>query len=177
MDFVPLLILMHAIPLCRCICLLKRWQKEPLKWECQVLWHTTSHLKLFWSVSLCVLLFHCRYISNFRISKNTVSIFMYAGTIFAPDIINLVYFPPIAGCREIVTGLREASGSAALWGLHPWWDNDLRASHPGAGRREGVHHERRGICHRESQGARTEVGSRIQEMTATVCLWTTIQRT
>ncbi len=54
-----LLILMHVIPLCRCICLLKRWQKELLKWECQVPWHTASHLKLFWSVLLCVCVCVC----------------------------------------------------------------------------------------------------------------------
>lgn len=51
------LIVMHVIPLCRCICLLKLWQKELLKWECQVLWHTASHLKLFWSVFYSVSLY------------------------------------------------------------------------------------------------------------------------
>ena len=63
MDFencdAPISPLVFVIPLCRCICLLKRWQKELLKWECQVPWHTASHLKLFWSVILCVCVCVC----------------------------------------------------------------------------------------------------------------------
>lgn len=37
---------------CRCICLLKLWQREPSRWECRVPWRTASHLRLFWSVQL-----------------------------------------------------------------------------------------------------------------------------
>ena len=64
-----------------------------------------------------------------------------------------------AGRWETVTRFREASGPAPLRGLHPGRNDHLRASHPGAGRREGVDHERRGICHREGQGAWPKVSS------------------
>lgn len=59
----------------------------------------------------------------------------------------------------------EASGSAAGRGVHPGRNDHLRASHPGAGRPESGHHERRGVRHRESQRARTQVFSKMHEVT------------
>lgn len=73
----------------------------------------------------------------------------------------------VAGSWQIALRLQETSGAAALGGLHPRWNHHLRAPHSGAGRRPSRHHERRGVCHGESERAGTQVWSTDHEMTAT----------
>lgn len=71
----------------------------------------------------------------------------------------------VAGSWEIVTWLWEASGSTAIRGLHPRWNNHLWASHSRAGGSQSSDNERCGVCHRESKRARPEVWGRTHEMT------------
>lgn len=73
--------------------------------------------------------------------------------------------PSVAGSWEIVTWLWEASGSTAIRGLHPRWNNHLWASHSRAGGSQSSDNERCGVCHRESKRARPEVWGRTHEMT------------
>lgn len=168
--------LVHVICLRRCTFLQKHWQKELLKWACQVLWPTALHPRQFWSVLQCVLFFFlwggvsetCHFIIN-----------TWTSVLRPLSLIHVILLPSCtAGRWKIVTWFWEASSPASLWGLHPRRNNHLWAPHTGAGRREGINHECCRICHRESQRARSKVCSREPEMMAAAgCLLWTIHGT
>lgn len=118
--------------------------------------HSIASQTVLVSLTMCTLVFHKSSLQNSEpwVSKHS-----------------FWKLPCAAGCWEIVTWFREASGSASLWGLHAGRNNHLRAARTGTGQREGVDHECCGVCHRESQGTRPQVSSGEQEVMHNGCLY------